>query len=140
MAFVHLSAATRNAAANAVVDLIDAGAGDGTIKIYDGTAPATADTAVSTQNLITTHNFADPAFGDAAAGVVTAGTVDDGTAPGTGGPWTAAWARIADSNGDEVMDVDVGTSGTTLILNTVTITDGATISVTGGTFTMPSGT
>lgn len=140
MAFVHLSLAARNAAAKGVTDLIDGGAGVGTLKIYDGTAPTTGDALLESQNLITTHNFLSPPFDNPSSGSITAFDIADGVAPGTGGPWTATWGRIEDSNGNNVMDIDVGVNGTTLTLNTNIITTGATVSITAGSFSMPSGT
>jgi hypothetical protein len=136
MTWLHLNTDARNAAADAVVDLIDGGSGAGTIKIYDGTAPAGADVAVTTQNLLATLTFSDPAFGSAVTGEATADTVTSGTAVYSS---TATWARIADSSGTAIMDVDVGTTGATLLLNTTNIVSGATVSVTSSTITMPTG-
>jgi hypothetical protein len=140
MAAVHLVPAAQNAAADAIVDLIDAGAAAGTIKIYDGTMPADASTAVSTQTLLATLTFSDPAFGDASSGVATASSItSDTSADATG---TASWARIADSDGTTVADVDVGESGdgATVTLNTTAITAGGEVALTAFTFTMPDGT
>lgn len=138
MANVRLANAVQQAAGDAVVDLIDAGAGAGTIKIYDGAQPANANTAISTQTLLAQLTFADPAFGATnTSGVATAGTiVDDSSADATG---TASWARIEDSNSNTIFDCDVGTSGATINLNTVSLTIGGVVSVTAFTLTMPDG-
>lgn len=139
MPTVHLSDAARNAMADAFSALIDAGAAGGTIKIYDGTMPASVGTAVSTQTLLGTLTFSATAFGAAAAGVITAAAIaPDSTADATG---TAAWARIADSDATDIADVDVGAtaSGATIELNTTSITAGGAISISSFTFTMPSG-
>lgn len=137
MANVRLSAAANNAVCDALVDSIDAGAGAGTIKIYDGTQPATADTAITTQTLLATLTFSDPAFGAAAAGVATASAItDDTSADATG---TATWARIQDSDSNTKFDCDVGTSGATLNLNTTSITAGQNVSITSFTVTHPDG-
>lgn len=134
----YLSDAAIQAAANAVVDLIDAGAGAGTIQIRSGTRPATADTA-ATGTLLATLTFSDPAFGNATtAGVATASAITaDSSADNTG---TASWARILDSNSNPVMDISVGTSGAELNLDSVSIVAGGTVSVTSFTVTMPDGT
>jgi len=139
MANVRLANAPQQAAMDAVVDLIDAGAGAGTINIYDGTQPADANTAVSTQTLLATLTFSDPAFGaTSTAGVATASAItDDASADATG---TASWARILDSNSNVIFDCDVGTSATTIILNSVSITIGGTVSITSFTLTHPDGT
>lgn len=131
----RLTNASASAAADAVVDRLDGGAGAGTLKIYDGTIPATADTAVGAQNLLATLTFSDPAFGAASNGVATASAITSDTAADATG--TASWARWADSNGVTVLDCTVGTSGDDINLNTVAIVAGATVSVTALTYTQP---
>lgn len=131
----RLTNASASAAADAVVDRIDAGAGAGTIKIYTGTIPTDADTAVGAQTLLATLTFSDPAFGAASNGVATASAItSDTSADATG---TAAWARIADSTGTTVMDVTVGTSGEDINFNTVSFVTGATVAITALTYTQP---
>ena len=139
MANVRLANASQQAAMDAVVDLIDGGAGAGTINIYDGTQPADANTAVSTQTLLATLTFSDPAFGNAdTSGVATASAItDDSSADATG---TASWARILDSNSATIFDCDVGTTGATINLNSVSIIIGGTVSITSFTMTHPDGT
>jgi hypothetical protein len=139
MAIVRLATPSQNAAANAIVDLIDAGAGAGTIEVYDGVLPTNANTAISTQNLLATLTFADPAFGDATGGVVTAGAItSDSSIDQTG---TAAWARIKDSDGNVVADVDVTETGGggTVELNTTSLVIAGELSIISMTFTMPAG-
>lgn len=139
MANVRLADNAHQAACDAVIDLIDAGAGAGTIKIYSGTQPATGDDAI-TGTLLATLTFSDPAFGAATGtteAVATASTItDDSSADATG---TATHARIADSTGNTVFDCDVGTSGATINLNSTSITSGGTVSITSFTVTMPDG-
>lgn len=131
----RLTNASASAAADAVVDRIDAGAGAGTIKIYTATIPTDADTAIGAQVLLATLTFSDPAFGAASNGVATASAItSDSSADATG---TAAWARIADSTGTTVMDVTVGTSGDDINFNTVSFVTGATVSITSLTYTQP---
>jgi hypothetical protein len=138
MSWVHLSNAARNAACNAVVDLIDAGSAAGTISIYTDPQPTTANDAVpSGSTLLATLTFSDPAFEDSDSGVATASAVtSDAAADATG---TATWARVSASDTSVIMDCDVGASGTTLVLNTVSIVSGATVAITAGSITMPSG-
>lgn len=131
----RLTNAAASAAADAVVDLIDAGAGAGTIKVYTGTIPTNADTAVGAQVLLATLTFSDPAFGAAASGVATASAItSDSSADATG---TAAWARIASSTPTTVMDVTVGTSGEDINFNTVSFVAGAAIAITSLVYTQP---
>lgn len=137
MANLRLATNTRNALADAVDDRINLGAAAGTIKIYTATQPASANTAISSQTLLATLTFSDPAFGAAAAGVITASAItSDSSADNTG---TATWARIADSDGNTVFDCDVATSSSTIILDSVAIVAGAPVSITSFTITMPSG-
>jgi len=138
MANVRLPNTVNAAACDAVVDLIDAGAGAGTIQIRSGTQPADADDA-ATGTLLATLTFSDPAFGAAsAAGVATASSITDDSSADADG--TATWARILDSDSATVFDCDVGTSGTTIELNTAAIVTGATVSITAFTVTHPDGT
>lgn len=135
----RISNAAAKAACDAVVDLLDAGAGAGTIKIYTGTQPTDPDTAVGAQTLLGTLTFSDPAFGNAAdanpGGRATASAItSDSSADATG---TAAWFRTADSNGVAVMDGSVGTSSADMILNTTAIVSGAEIAISSYTVTMP---
>lgn len=139
---ISLATATRNAMANAAVDLIDVGAGaNGSIVIYDGTKPANADTALSGQQALATFNLdATAAFGAAAAGVATlAGTPLTTTGSIAG---TATWFRVYDADGvatsNAVLDGSVATSGAELNLNTTTISVGVNVEITSGTFTMPA--
>jgi len=55
----QLAYATCNAQANTIGGLCN----DGYIRIYDGSQPANADTAITTQNLLATLRFASTAFG-----------------------------------------------------------------------------
>lgn len=132
-----LSNAARSAAANGVVDLLDAGSGAATLKLYTASKPAGPDTAISGQTLLATLTFSDPAFGAASNGVATADTITSGTDVGTG---TATWARAADSDDNGVIDFTVGTSGSDINFNSVTFTtSGATVAVSSLTWTQPAG-
>lgn len=129
----QITNAAASAAADAVVDLIDAGAAAGKLRIYDGSQPATADTAVSGQTLLAELTFSDPAFGAASNGVATANAITgDTSADATG---TASWFRVLDSNNVVIFDGTVGTASADLILNTVSIVAGAAVSITALTYT-----
>jgi len=130
----RLTNAAVSAAADAVVDRIDTG-GAGTIKIYTGTIPTDADTAIGAQVLLATLTFSATAFGAASNGVATASAItSDTSADATG---TAAWARIASGAGTTQMDVTVGTSGDDINFNTVAFVAGATVAITSLTYTQP---
>jgi hypothetical protein len=125
----HFSDTAANAAANALTALLNSGK----LRIYDGSQPANANTAVSTQNLLAELTFNATAFGGASAGVATANAITSATAAATG---TAAWFRAVKSDGTTVVwDGSVGTSGANLNLGTVAISSGATVSVSALTYT-----
>ncbi len=127
-----------NAAVNAKADALTALLNDGFLRIYDGTKPATADTAVGAQALLAELRFNATAFGAAVAGVATANAItSDASANATG---TATWFRALKSDGTSAMvDGTVGTSGADLNLNSVAIQVGAQVSVTSFVYTESKG-
>jgi hypothetical protein len=134
----QLSTAARNAACNAIVDLLDAGAGAPTIKIYDGSQPANANTAVSTQTLLVTFTLdSTAAYGSASSGSASLDVSPAITATAVATS-TATWFRAADSDGNTVFDGSVGTSAADLIFNTVSISSGNTCELSGHTVTVPA--
>lgn len=131
-----ISSTARNAACDAVVDLVDAGSGAGKLRIYDGSRPAGPGTAVSTQTLLAEVTLSDPAFGAASSG---AAALQDTPLEATGvADGTASWFRVVDSDDTAIVDGSVGTSSADLILNTTTISVGLAISITSGSITMPA--
>jgi hypothetical protein len=109
----------------------------GFLRIYSGTQPATADTALAGNTLLAELALNATAFAAASSGSKTAGSITaDSSADATG---TAAWASLVKSGGvratDTVMDMSVGTSGANLNLNSVAIQSGAAVSVTSLTIT-----
>ncbi len=131
------SAAARNAACNAVVDLLDAGSGAATLKFYTGTQPASPDVAISDQTLLATLTFSDPAFGNASNGVATASPITSDVSVDASG--TPTWARAADSDGNAIVDFSVGTSGADINFDSVTWIAGGTAAMTSFTHTVPVG-
>jgi len=133
----RLATGSRSAAADAVVDRLDAGSGPGTIKIYSGSQPATPQTS-PTGTLLATITLNDPAFGAAASGVaalsVSPALSGTGVADGTAG-----WFRAADSDGNAVFDGACATSGSELNMATTTVSTGLTVNVTSGNYTQPQG-
>lgn len=123
-----------NLAANTACDAMAALANSGRLKIYDGTQPATADTAVTSQVVLADLTMNATAFGSAVAGVATANAItQDSSADATG---TATWFRLYKSDNSTVIcDGSVGTSSADLVLNSVAISSGAAVSVTAFTLT-----
>lgn len=100
----------------------------GEIRVYDGTRPADADTAVSTQTLLVTFTMASP------AGTVTSGvfTGTNPTAAMVAETGTASWARVVDSSAGTVFDADVGvtSSGSVIEIDNVTLAAGGYCTIT----------
>ena len=106
-------------------------AGSGSIiRLYDGTQPTNANTAISTQTLLVSLTVAG-SFGTDSNGTITISSVTSGTAVASS---TATFFRIVKSDGTTVvMDGSVGTSGADMNLNTTTIASGQTVSISAGT-------
>ena len=121
---ITLTTAARNAACDAIVDLLDAGAGAGTLEFQ-----TSGDVEVATLT------FSDPAFGAAATGVATASAITSDT-NATGG--TVAKFRVFDSDSNEVLSGSVGTSGQDINLNTLSVAASDTVAVSSLTVTMPA--
>jgi hypothetical protein len=118
---------TRNAQQQGLITYAGSGS---IIRLYDGTQPANANTAISTQTLLVSLTIAG-GFGTDSNGTITLGAVTSGTAGASG---TASFFRIVKSDGTTVvMDGSVGTSGSDLNLNTTTIASSQTVSITAGT-------
>lgn len=135
MAVVHFIPTLKDAVLAPIVAAIDAGSGAGTCKIYTGTIPADASTAVTTQTLLGTLTFSDPCGSVASNTLTMSAITQDSSADASG---TAAWARIADSDGNTVMDINVTTTGGggALTLNTTNIVAGGPILITSFVITV----
>lgn len=136
----RISAAARTAAADAIVDLLDGGAGAGFVELRSGAQPASVATAASGV-LLATVPLNDPAFGAAAAGVATA---DVDPLPGDVAADAAGdvgWFRAFDSTGTAVLDGSVTATGGggDMTMATVTLAVGVAVQITGWTITMPAG-
>lgn len=123
MAIAYVTA-LRNTRMDAIDDAVNAGAGAGLIRIYDGTRPATGGTATT---LLAELTASDPMFGASSTGVLTASAItQDSSANATG---TASWFRVVDSAGNAVMDGNCGTSGSDLNLTTLSIVSTQPVSI-----------
>lgn len=127
MSIVH-STAARNAAADAVVDLLDTGSGDpaGDLRLL-----------TSGDVVLVTMPLANPAFGASSSGVATASAIADATAAASG---TAAKFQLRDRDNNNVITGTVtatGGGGDFEVDNT-NIASGQTVSVTSLTYTAPT--
>jgi hypothetical protein len=131
-----ISTAARDAACNAIVDLVDAGSGAGTIKVYTGAAPTNPGDAAS-GTLLGTLTCSDPAFGASSTGTATASAITSDTSADNSG--TAGYFRILDSDATVVMQGTAGLTGDTpnLVFDNATIVAGGTIAITALTVTVP---
>jgi len=128
MATLQHPTSVRNAIADTVVDLIDAGSAAGKLKFY------TSDGG----SMLAELTFSATAFGAAASGVATAAaiTADSNTASGT-----VTWFEVEDSDGNlvfegDVTDDDTGTGS--IQLSSVALGTGDTVSVSSLTYTAPN--
>ena len=132
-----LAAATAIAMVNALTARVDTGS---TLEIYNGTMPATADTALSGQTLLLSFPLPADAFQDAVDtvnGAVATGnavTAQDGLATDT-----ATWGRIIDSTDAVVLIGDVSLpAGTGAIkISSVNIQTGIEVNVISMSYTQP---
>jgi len=106
--------------------------GSALLKIYDGSQPASPDTAITTQNLLVTLTCNATFAPGASSGVLTANSITSGTAGATG---TAAWFRLTTSGGTAKIDGTVGTSGTDAIIDNTSVASGQSVSCTSLTIT-----
>lgn len=127
-------ASITNANRSRAADAVTARANSGSLRIYSGTAPTNADTALSGNTLLANLPMAATAFGAASNGVATAGTITaDSSADATG---TATFFRLLESDGTTVvLQGTVGTSGAELNLSSVSIVATGNVSVTSLTYT-----
>lgn len=123
---VGMSTTLRDARLDAITTAAGASA---TLKIYDGTRPATGGTATTLLATLTCNATFAPA---SSGGVLTLNSIASANAVATS---TATWARLATSGGTFVLDCSVGTSGADINLNTTSIVSGASVAVTSATFT-----
>lgn len=126
-----LSAASRNLALNAALDVLNSGFFD----IYDSTQPTDADTALGAQVKLASLGLNATAWAAAGAGSKVAGAItSDSDADATG---TAAWYRLWKSDHTTaVWDGSVGTSGANLNFNSVAIQIHAAVSISSFTASM----
>ena len=126
---IRFNTAMRDAMVNALTGAI----GGYTLSIYTGSQPTTANDAATGTKLvdITISGFNTPVTGSATLNTSTPST---GTAVATG---TAGWGRIVGGYGARI-DGTVGTSGTDFTINSTSITNGVTVTLTAMTVTQPA--
>lgn len=134
---MRLSTEARNAAAKAIVDLIDEDEDPGYIQIRTSTQPSTVADA-DNGNLLGTLLFSQPAFLAPDTGSVTADEITSDTSADTSG--TAGHFRVKDGNDNVVLDGTCGLAAADMIFDNNVIVEGGIISVTSFIITVPVGT
>jgi len=114
---VRITSDSQAAALDAFTAQINVG-GVGAIDFYDGEQPPNPNSIITGQTRLFTLGFLSPAFFPTFEGVADSNSITSGLGIAVG---DATWARIIDGNGKHVFDCDVGTVGTTIILDTVVI-------------------
>lgn len=136
MAFtLTISEQAVNAQADALARLLDGGY----LRMYDGSQPADADTALTTQAQLAELRFSNPCAPAAVGGVLTFDSVlSDIDADATG---AATWYRCYQSDGvTPVLDGSVGSASamdSDLLINSVAIQIHAQVDVTSFTHIVP---
>jgi hypothetical protein len=132
---MKITAAIRNTQNDVVCDQLDSG---GLLRIYSGTRPTDADTALSGNTLLAELAFSSTAFPASSSGSAAANAItQDSSANATG---TASFVRCVKADGTTVVaDLSVGVGSGELQLNTLSIVSGLPVQVTALTFTTPVG-
>lgn len=123
---------------NAMIDNCVGNLNSGYLRIYDGTQPADADTAITSQVLLAELTWNATAFASASGASASANAIGSDTSANATG--TATWFRCFKSDGTTVVfDGSVGTATANLILNTTSIVATAIVSCSAFTVTQAAG-
>lgn len=129
---LKLKTTTRNSMLDQLNTAIGAG---GFLRIYDGTQPTDADTALGAQVQLAQLALSASPFASASGGSVSANAItDDASADATG---TATWGSFVTSAGVRILDFSVGTASADLIFPSVSFVATEVISVSSFTFGLP---
>lgn len=103
------------------------------LRIYSGSVPTNADTALGAQVLLAELACSSAFAAAASSGVLTANAISADTSANATG--TATFYRLVTSGGTCIVQGTVGTSGQDLNLNTTSIVSAAQVSVSSMTIT-----
>src|SRR5262245_29580972 len=120
---VNYAASLKSTRMQAVITAVDANAAPATLEI--GTA--------AMAQVLVVITLGDPSFSESGGVITMAGVPKSGVASQSG---TAAAARIKDGGGTSIITgLTVGTSGSDINLNSTSITNGQTVTISSGTIT-----
>jgi hypothetical protein len=129
------------ASRNTMQDAVKADYNSGYIRVYSGTRPTNADTALSGNTLLAELRFGATAFGSSSAGVLTANAItSDSSADATG---TASFVRLFKSDGTTALDdlsVSATGGGGEAQFSTLSFVATVGVSLSSLTLTLPVGT
>lgn len=126
---VSLNCASAQAAA-----LVGAYTNGSILNIYQGTQPATPETAIGAQVLLASIVLPSPAFTQV-NGVMTANAIASVTIGVTGTAQFFRWNKS--DNTTPIADGSIGVSGADMNLNSVALSAGATLAISSMTYTVP---
>lgn len=132
-----LSTASRNAACDAIVDLIDGGTGAGRLEHRTGSQPTNVSDA-SSGTLLGTNTFSATAFGSSSTGTATAASITSDTSADNSG--TAGYFRIYAGGASDTSALSQGNSGTSgadMNFDNNVIVAGGVIAISSLTITVP---
>lgn len=131
---MRIAVARRNEMLNALIDNLNSGK----FRVYSGTRPTDADTALSGNTLLAELTLNATFSPNASSGSLTANAItQDSAADATG---TASFVRVFESDGTTVvMDLSVGTSGAEINFATLSFVANAVIQVTSLSISLPVG-
>lgn len=134
---MKFSTTLRNNRASQIRALLDAGTSNGQIRLYDGVRPAVGGGAPTT--LLATIPLSKPCAPDPVGGVMTLVTPMEGPPAEATGKVT--WARLTDSEGTFVVDMDVSKTGGGGDIQLVSddLTAGMPVRITSATLTEGNG-
>jgi hypothetical protein len=120
---ISIATTTRD---NALAQITSAVGASGRFRIYDGTPPASANAALSGNNLLADLPCSATFAPAPASGVLTANGITTTNAALTG---TASFFRVTTSGGTSVFQGTVATSGGDCNLNTLSIVSGGPVAI-----------
>lgn len=131
---MRIAVARRNEMLDALLNEL----ASGKFRVYSGTRPTDADTALSGNTLLAELTLNATFAANASNGTLTANAItQDSAADATG---TASFVRVLQSDGTTVvMDLSVGTSGAEVNFATLSFVQGVVVQVTALTISLPVG-